>query len=191
MLLHYAIICDIIHIYCERGDLMNNLIEIGKRIRLCREKAELTQKELGNALGLNKSTIQRYESGKISRIKLPVLEALAKELGVNPEYLALQSDDPINYEETEEYLNAPLDILDQFPGDAKAVYQAVKAMEDDAYCVSSLKPASSILSTCHLSTNEKRIIELFKELDEIQQENIIAKAELLVEQNKEFKRKEG
>lgn len=42
-----------------------------------------------------------------------------------------------------------------------------------------------------LSTNEKRIIELFKELDEIQQENIIAKAELLVEQNKEFKRKEG
>lgn len=73
---------------------MNREIEIGNRIRELREKAGLTQGELGLALGLNKSTIQRYESGKIARIKLPVLEAMAEKLNVNPEYLALKTDDP-------------------------------------------------------------------------------------------------
>lgn len=39
----------------------------------------------------------------------------------------------------------------------------------------------------HFSRNEQRIIDLFKNLDDIQQENIISKAELLVEQNAEHK----
>ena len=34
-----------------------------------------------------------------------------------------------------------------------------------------------------LTENEKRIIALFKNLDQIQQENVIARAELLAEQN--------
>ena len=41
-----------------------------------------------------------------------------------------------------------------------------------------------------LTKNERRIINLFKQLDDIQQENIISKAELLVEQNEEMYRKE-
>ena len=73
---------------------MNKEIEIGNRIKLCREKAGLTQEELGLSLGLNKSTIQRYEAGKITRIKLPVLEAIANELNINPEYLVLKTEDP-------------------------------------------------------------------------------------------------
>lgn len=68
-------------------------LEIGRRIKKSREKAGLTQEELGNALGLNKSTIQRYESDKVARIKLPVLKAIAIELGVNPEYLVLQTSE--------------------------------------------------------------------------------------------------
>ena len=43
--------------------------------------------------------------------------------------------------------------------------------------------AESMIVSDNLTKNEKRIINLFKGLDEIQQENIIAKAELLVEQN--------
>ncbi len=76
---------------------MNNGVEIGNRIKEMREKANITQEELGLALGLNKSTIQRYESGKISRIKLPVLEAMAQKLDVCPEYLALKTDEPTTY----------------------------------------------------------------------------------------------
>ena len=39
---------------------MADVNEIGKRIRLCREKNKLTQGELGERLGLNKSTIMDY-----------------------------------------------------------------------------------------------------------------------------------
>ena len=73
---------------------MADIIEIGKRIKLCREKRGMTQGDLGERLGLNKSTIQRYETGQISKIKLPILEAMAAELEVNAEYLALKNDDP-------------------------------------------------------------------------------------------------
>lgn len=69
-------------------------IEIGKRIRSRREELSLTQDELGKRLCLNKSTIQRYEAGKIASIKLPVIQAIAQELNVNPDWLALKTDIP-------------------------------------------------------------------------------------------------
>ena len=68
-------------------------IEIGKRIKKRREELGMTQEDLGNALWLNKSTIQRYETGKISSIKLPVIHAIANKLNVNPDWLILKTDD--------------------------------------------------------------------------------------------------
>lgn len=73
--------------------------DIGKRIKQAREAKHLTQEELGNFLGLNKSSIQRYETGKIAKIKLPILENIAFILGVNPSWLALKTDDPQYYGE--------------------------------------------------------------------------------------------
>lgn len=71
---------------------MDKKIEIGNRIEKSRKAVGMTQEELANTLGLNKSTIQRYESGKIEKIKLPIIEAMANALGVRPEYLASKSD---------------------------------------------------------------------------------------------------
>lgn len=73
---------------------MADVNEIGKRIKLCREKSKLTQGELGERLGLNKSTIQRYETGQVAKIKLPILESIACELNVSAAYLALKTDNP-------------------------------------------------------------------------------------------------
>ncbi len=69
-------------------------IEIGGRLKQAREKRNMTQEELGKLLGLNKSTIQRYESGQVKKIKLPVLENIAEILGVNPSWLILKTDNP-------------------------------------------------------------------------------------------------
>lgn len=69
-------------------------IEIGKRIKQRREELHLTQEDLGAPLGFNKSTIQRYETGKIRKIKLPVLESMAKILKVEPNWLALKTNKP-------------------------------------------------------------------------------------------------
>ena len=78
-------------------------IEIGKRIHDKRIELHITQEELGAAVGMNKSTVQRYETGQVKKIKLPVLEAIAKHLGVNPAWLAGKSD-VIKEETTEQSL---------------------------------------------------------------------------------------
>ncbi len=60
---------------------------IGARIRQRREALNMTQEELGAALRLNKSSVQRYESGQVQRIKRPILNAIAEALSVNPLWL--------------------------------------------------------------------------------------------------------
>ena len=74
--------------------MSDKTLQIGKRIKTRREELNLTQEDLGKALNMNKSTIQRYENGKIEKIKLPVLQAMASLLQVNPEWLILKSDEP-------------------------------------------------------------------------------------------------
>lgn len=72
---------------------MCNSVEIGKRIKSAREALGFTQEDLGKVLGMNKSTVQRYETGKVSKIKLPVIQSMAEVLLVNPAWLSLKSDD--------------------------------------------------------------------------------------------------
>lgn len=90
-------------------------IEIGKRIKQAREEKKMTQQELGEYLGLNKSSVQRYETGQVAKIKLPILENMAQCLGVNPEWLALKSDDP-TIKTSEPRFRDPLDekIVEMF-----------------------------------------------------------------------------
>lgn len=64
----------------------------GARIRARREMLDMTQTDLGSAIGAHKSTIQRYEMGEVDRIKLPILDRLAKKLDVDPCWLALKTD---------------------------------------------------------------------------------------------------
>lgn len=103
---------------------MADIIEIGKRIKLCREQRGMTQGELGERLGLNKSTIQRYETGQIAKIKLPILESMAAELEVNAEYLALKNDDPKIKKDT---IESNATILPQEKIRMIPVYESVSA----------------------------------------------------------------
>ena len=83
---------------------MANPIEIGKRIKLARELKGMTQEQLGKEVGMNKSTIQRYETGQVSKIKLPVVESLAKSLNVNPDWL-IEKSDIMDISETQSFSN--------------------------------------------------------------------------------------
>lgn len=76
---------------------MGKNFEVGRRIKQRRTELGITQEELGIRLHLNKSTIQRYESGAITSIKLPVIQAIAKQLNVSPEWLALKTDEMCGY----------------------------------------------------------------------------------------------
>ena len=72
---------------------MNDItIKIGQRIQARRKELNLTQEMIAYKLSLNKSTIARYESGAVERIKLPVIQAMAQILDVNLDWLALKTD---------------------------------------------------------------------------------------------------
>ena len=71
---------------------MDNLL-IAKRIKYARKLKEATLEDIANNVGLAKSTVQRYEAGKIDKIKLPVIQSIANYLSVNPAWLIGQSDD--------------------------------------------------------------------------------------------------
>jgi len=68
-------------------------IEIGKKIEYARNLRGLTHEEIGKRVGVAKSTIQRYEKGKIKSIKTPVVQSIALALSVNPLWVIGKSDE--------------------------------------------------------------------------------------------------
>lgn len=59
---------------------------IGEKIKDARIAAGLTQTELGNRIGKNLRTIQKYEHGDVN-LSYSVIQSIAKELNVSPEFL--------------------------------------------------------------------------------------------------------
>lgn len=110
--------------------------EIGRRIKLRREDLKMSQEELGNKLFLNKSTIQRYETGQIAKIKIPIIHAMAKQLNVNPDWLVLKTDTMGEFEEKKEWYNPPirenLDLEhDMFSDRVKILARHLEEIPDD------------------------------------------------------------
>ena len=54
---------------------------------------DVTLDDVASAVGVAKSTIQRYEHGKIQNIKIPVIHSIAKALDVNPSWIIGKSED--------------------------------------------------------------------------------------------------
>lgn len=67
-------------------------VKIGKRIYARRKEVGISQVDIAERLALNKSTIARYEKGTVKKIKLPVIQAIAQILDVNPDWLVLKTD---------------------------------------------------------------------------------------------------
>lgn len=71
---------------------MFDVNEIAARIKRRREEIGLTLDEIATVVGVDKSTVMRYENGSIARPKVPVLHSIANALGVRPEWLLGESD---------------------------------------------------------------------------------------------------
>lgn len=76
--------------------------QIGLRIAQARNEKNMTGKELSTKIGVAASTILRYEKGQIVKIKMPVIEAIARALDINPMWLIGKS----NHKSIEEMLAA-------------------------------------------------------------------------------------
>lgn len=104
---------------------------IGQRIEQRRKELGLTLQEVSLEVGVAASTIQRYEKGRFDKIKLPVIEAIAAALNVNPLWLIGQTDDPIDYDDPDLVASIPKSYLSACNGDIKRAYQAMQAVYDD------------------------------------------------------------
>lgn len=62
-------------------------MEIGKRIKMLRTSAGITQDELGGMLGVKKAAIQKYESGSIVNLKIETIKKLGEIFKVTPAYI--------------------------------------------------------------------------------------------------------
>lgn len=69
---------------------MNKIIfeKVGYRLKQAREEKHITLEDAGNKVGVHKSTVLRWENGETEKIKIPILETLAKYYEVNPVWLA-------------------------------------------------------------------------------------------------------
>ncbi len=74
---------------------MDELSITAYRLRQCREESRETLEEIGRLMGVNKSTVMRWERGDTSKINLPTLHSLARHFRVSTAWLAGLSDDPI------------------------------------------------------------------------------------------------
>lgn len=60
---------------------------IGLRLKEARERKHISLEEAGLKVGVNKSTILRWENGKTEKFKIPTLEILADFYDVNPTWI--------------------------------------------------------------------------------------------------------
>ena len=105
---------------------------IGERIKQRRLELGLSADDVAAALGKNRATVYRYESNAIEKLPTTVLEPLAEVRNTTPAYLMGWEDDPTDYEIEEENINAPLDVIDYFNGNAKSIVNFERAVAEDA-----------------------------------------------------------
>ena len=67
-------------------------MDIGRKIKEARLAKNLTQEELGNIVGLQKSAIAKYESGRVVNIKRSTLQKLAQALDLRGSDLIIESN---------------------------------------------------------------------------------------------------
>ena len=92
--------------------------EIGTLIYNRRKELDLTLEEVGNAVGVSKSTVKKWENGYISNMRRDKIESLARVLQISPvrllnvkEHRVIQLDDDKPHFEEEE-----CDVIECAPG---------------------------------------------------------------------------
>lgn len=62
-------------------------MDLGEKIKKLRIEQGLTLEEVGNRVGVGKSTVRKWESGEIANMRRDKISLIAKALGVSPAYL--------------------------------------------------------------------------------------------------------
>ena len=95
--------------------------QVGERIKERRSELKLSMPELGKRIGVNKSTIQRYEADGVDPKRTMIINGLAEGLLTTPEWLTGLSDD----KEYSIYTVCQMDLEKHIKGYLEAVTNTV------------------------------------------------------------------
>lgn len=101
-------------------------MKMAERIKELRLKHGLTQEELGNIIGVQKSAIRKYESGIVKNMKRSSIDTLSKYFGVAPSYLMGLDE--------EEQQNAPGKVTDLSEGEMLLV-ELFRQLDEDSQTI--------------------------------------------------------
>lgn len=97
-------------------------MEIGQKIKSARLQKGYTQEELGKIMGVQKSAVAKWESGRVVNIKRSVLSKLSEVLEIPPyELVGNYEEKPSNEERLSEKKQELMNFLGSVP-DGKVDY---------------------------------------------------------------------
>lgn len=113
---------------------------MAERIKERRLALKLTQEELGNKIGLQKSAIAKYENGRVENVKRSIIQKMAQALECSPSYLLGFDEDEYYYDpntaalaeqmkNSEEMAMLFDEARDAEPEDIKAIYNMLLALK--------------------------------------------------------------
>ena len=76
-------------------------MDIGRKIKVARQTKGMTQEELGDILGVQKSAVAKYENGRIVNIKRSTLKRISDVLDIPPFELVFDEDEMPTVEDDE------------------------------------------------------------------------------------------
>ena len=103
-------------------------MDIGLKIKAARQAKGMTQEELGEILGLQKSAIAKYESGRVVNIKRSTLKKISDVLDIPPFELVFDESKigkPTNDDELSENMKKLIDFAKSVPEDKVDLVLAV------------------------------------------------------------------
>lgn len=98
-------------------------MEMGEKIKYHRELLHMTLEELGNKVGVGKSTVRKWENGMIANMKRDKIAKVASALEISPGYLMGWTDNPDpDFPFTEEAASNMQENLDRLVGKKDGYY---------------------------------------------------------------------
>ena len=92
-------------------------MDIGLKIKTARQAKGMTQEELGDILGVQKSAVAKYENGRIVNIKRSTLKKISDVLDIPPFELVFNEEKPIADDELSENIKKLVDFAKSVPDD--------------------------------------------------------------------------
>ena len=126
-------------------------MDMGQKIKFHREKLGMTLEDLGNKVGVGKSTVRKWETGMIANMRRDKISKIADALEISPAYLMGWTENP-----DPAYAETKIGKLEIFSAQAKEADDNIKSQVDNAIKEAGLDP-DEIQRAIHLFEEYQKV----------------------------------